>query len=197
MPRELGAGFRGLSDLGGAGKEHEDVACGSGSRQPADGSADLLRKAPIIGHFQMLDLHREAPPLAADDLGLQVLRKGRGFERGRHDDQLDPRKQASGERKREIAREMSLVEFVQHHRAHPSQRGIREDATREDALGDVPEARAREHCGPVGAAEVNGTRQVAQLSDVLEKQQRLRLASAGHELGQHRPAMVHEADLAF
>ena len=143
MPRELGAGFRGLSDLGGAGKEHEDVACGSGSRQPADGSADLLRKAPIIGHFQMLDLHREAPPLAADDLGLQVLRKGRGFERGRHDDQLDPRKQASGERKREIAREMSLVEFVQHHRAHPSQRGIREDATREDALGDVPEARAR------------------------------------------------------
>ena len=73
-------------------------------------------------------------------------RDRRGVQGGGHDDDLEigpPRAlQAPQQGQREIAFEMALVEFVEHHAAHARQIGVAQHAAREHALGQEAQARA-------------------------------------------------------
>ena len=77
----------------------------------------------------------------------QVRRDRRRVERRRHDDdpQIGPPRalQAPQQRQREVAFQMPLVEFVEHHAAHALQLRVAQQAAGEHALGQEAQARAR------------------------------------------------------
>ena len=77
--------------------------------------------------------------------GAKVLRDRRRVQRGGHDDDLEIRParplQAPQQGQREIAFEMALVEFVEHHAPHAREVGIAQHAACEHALGQEAQAR--------------------------------------------------------
>ncbi len=140
---ELRAGLGRVADLGRARQEHQYVALRTWDRQPADGGGDLVREPTVVGSIEVLDLDRETPAFAADHRRAQLLGEGARVEGGGHDHELEARQEALRQRQGQIARQVALVELVEHERAHAGQLRVGEDAPGEDPLGHVPEARAR------------------------------------------------------
>ena len=77
----------------------------------------------------------------------QVRRDRRGVECRRHHHQLEigpPRAlQPAQQRQRQIAFQMALVEFVEHHAGHALERRVAQQAAREHAFGQKAQARPR------------------------------------------------------
>ena len=97
---------------------------------------------------RVLDFQRILAAFGADHAGAaEIFGNGRGIQRGRHHDQaqIPPARslQTAQQRQRQIALEVPLVEFVEHHAADALQIGIREQAAREHAFGKESQARVR------------------------------------------------------
>ena len=86
-------------------------------------------------------------PFGTDDgTTVKILRHGFGIESRRHDDdsQIGPRPlQAFQQRQREIAFEVALMEFIEHHCSHALQGWIGKQTPGEYAFSDKSQARAR------------------------------------------------------
>jgi hypothetical protein len=85
--------------------------------------------------------------LGPQDRGPEKFRHGRCIERGghHHDPQVRPARslQPPQESQREVALQMTLVKFVEHHRTHPFQPWIRQEPPGEHPLGQESKPRAR------------------------------------------------------
>jgi len=145
---EFGAGFCGASNLRRSGKKDEQVSAFVGRRQPLQSGQDLLFQWAAIGSGEMLDLDLERPARTAKhrtpaEVGGHLV----DIERRRHDDQLQigPRPELKAAKKREtnVAREVTLVKFVQHNGAHASEKWIRDQPSLQYAFGHEPQTRSR------------------------------------------------------
>ena len=97
--------------------------------------------------MQIPFIERVLPPGGAQDAGVvQVRRDGRRVQRRRHHHQLEVGTagalQAAEQREREIAFQVALVEFIQHHGRHALQRRFRKQTPGEYPLSDKSQARA-------------------------------------------------------
>ena len=94
----------------------------------------------------MFDRKVEQPSFGVHDgATVKIFRHGIGIESRRHDhdSQIGPCPlQALQQRQREIAFEVALVKFIEHHGRHPLQERIRKQPPREYALSDESQPRA-------------------------------------------------------
>jgi hypothetical protein len=135
----LGEKIGGAFDIAHAGQEAEDVA---GLLLPGldHGIGHGLIGAELRACPQPADFERMGLALALDHAGAGHQRgKTRAIERGRHDHHAqilaqDPLR-FERERKAEIGVEMTLVGFVEQHRADPGKLGIGQDRGDENRLG--------------------------------------------------------------
>jgi len=94
----------------------------------------------------VLDLQWVLAALGADGArAAQVFGDGSGVERGRHHDQakIGPARllQAAQQRQRQVAFEMPLVKFIEHHAAHPLEIRVGKQAAREHPFREESQAR--------------------------------------------------------
>ena len=144
---EIGKLLRGGADLARARQEDEDVAACPRDRRAPHRRHHLLRQAAIVGSLEMLDLHRIAPSFAPHDGTGEEGRDRFRLQGRRHDGELQIRPrgphQPRQKRKREIAVQVALVEFVEHHRSHAGQRRIAEQAPGENGFRQEAQAGVR------------------------------------------------------
>ena len=95
----------------------------------------------------MFDRKVEQPSFGMHDgTTVKIFRHGIGIESRRHDhdSQIGPRPlQALQQCQREIAFEVALMKFIEHHSRHPLQERIGKQPPREYALSDESQPRAR------------------------------------------------------
>ena len=98
---------------------------------------------------RMLDAHGKTAARAGDARRVQPLRDTLAVQRGGHHDQPQVRSQGGlhveRQRRAEIAGEMALVKFVEHHRTDAAKLRIGLDQSRENAFGDHLDSRRRAH----------------------------------------------------
>ena len=91
----------------------------------------------------------ELTPLAGHQRRIEVRRHRESVEGGRHHDELElgarRRAQPLEQRERKISLQVSLVKFIEHHRAHAAQRGIAHQAPRQDPFGQKLDPGRRRH----------------------------------------------------
>lgn len=146
--REFGAGFCGAPNLRRSGKKDEQVSAFAGGGQPLQSRQDLLFQWTAIGSGEVLDLDLERTARTMKDRAPAEVSRHLGYiQRRRHDDELEigPRPELKAVQKREtdVARDVALVEFVQHNRAHSREKWIRDQPPLQYAFGDESQTRSR------------------------------------------------------
>jgi hypothetical protein len=144
---EFGAGFCGASNLRRSGKKDEQVPAFAGRGQPLQSRQDLLLQWAAIGCGEVLDLDLERPARTVKHRApAEVSGDLVYIERRRHDDELQivPRPELKAAKKREtnVAREVTLVKFVQHHGTHAREKWIRDQPPLQYAFGHEAQARS-------------------------------------------------------
>ena len=119
------------SDLARAGQEDEHVAVQPVGDQALERGQHLLLEVAIVLGRQVVDRDVEATALGAQPrTAAQPGRDRLGVERGRHHHQLQilarPELQPPQHRQAQISGEVTLVKFVEQHRAHRRKERIRD-----------------------------------------------------------------------
>jgi hypothetical protein len=150
QPGALGqrrAGSRGPANFGRAGEKHQHIAGQASVIQGGQRAGHLLLQR-LAGIRRVEDIQIEDPaPGAHHRATAEEPDQRAGVERGRHHHQAQVTPvvllQAAEQGQREIAIQVPLVEFIQHHGADMGQLRIGKEAAGQHALGHEAQAGAR------------------------------------------------------